>query len=275
MAYNLPPPGGDVHEGGPGFGGGFPGLGFPGAGFGKSFNLDVGGGFGFPGFGGFGGGLPGYGGVPYVPVTPLGGLWGFKGDLIVPMVAIGVAIFILLLIVLAVKYALAWKLQVLDDLGGVKNKWRREAGTAPAEQLEDNNLNRLADIVSAAIYSEGCSRRILCEIGRYARDGKQYPSLIRLLELVVPEEYHESFLIVRQSAEGEFTCAENYPCGGTEWTKNTQNEIDVVGKSSKPTTATSNQTNSSSTPTDSLLSNSSTATTPAPSVFGKFKRAVF
>jgi len=274
MSYNLPPPGGDVGPdvGGPGFGGGFPGGfggGFPGLGFGKSFNFDVG--AGFPGFfgGGFPGGLGGFGG-PYVPVTPLGGLWGFKGDLIVPIVAIGVAIFILLLIVLAVKYALAWKLQVLDDLGGAK-KWRREAGTAPAEHLEDNNLNRLADIVSAAIYSEGCSRRILCEIGSYAGNGQQYSSLIRLLELVVPEEYHESFLIVRQSAEGHFNCAEQYPCGGTEWKQNapSQNEIDVTGNSTKP--VISNQTQS----TVPTQSSSATGTTPAPSVFGKFKRAVF
>lgn len=94
------------------------------------------------------------------------------------MVAIGVAIFILLLIVLAVKYALAWKLEVLNDIGGGR-KFLRSAGDAPAPQLQDDNLNRLADIVSAAVYSEGCSRRILCEIGTYAREGKQYPSLIR------------------------------------------------------------------------------------------------
>jgi len=273
MSYNLPPPGGDIGpEVGPGFGGGFPGIGFPGAGFGKSFNLDVGGGFGLPGI--FGGGIPGWG-APYVPVTPLGGLWGFKGDLIVPMVAIGVAIFLLLLIVLAVKYALAWKLTVLDDLAGGAKRLRREAGTAPAEQLEDNNLNKLADIVSAAIYSEGCSRRILCEIGSYAKNGHQYPSLIRLLELVVPEEYHESFLIVRQSAEGNFNCAEEYPCGGTEWNKKEQtNVVDVTGdvKASKP--AASNQTTTTTTPAVTT-SSGSTSTTPAPNVFGKFKRAMF
>lgn len=73
MAYNLPPPGADGPDGG--FGGGFPGL-FPG--FGKSFNLDAGAGFGFPGLWGGGGGFPGW--TPYVPVTPLGGLWGFKGN---------------------------------------------------------------------------------------------------------------------------------------------------------------------------------------------------
>jgi len=271
MSYNLQPPVGDVGpDVGPGFGGGFPGIGFPGAGFGKSFNLDVGGGFGLPGI--FGGGLPGWA-TPYVPVTPLGGLWGFKGDLIVPMVAIGVAIFILLLIVLAVKYALAWKLSVLDDLAGGGKRLRREAGTAPAEHLEDSNLNKLADIVSAAIYSEGCSRRILCEIGSYAKNGQQYPSLIRLLELVVPEEYHESFLIVRQSAEQNFNCAEEYPCGSTEWSNKEQtNVVDVTGDKKAPKPAGSNQTTTVPAVT---ASNSSAGTTPAPSVFGKFKRAVF
>jgi len=266
----LPASVGDI---GPDIGPGGLAGGFPGLGFGKSFNFDVGGGYGLPGLGLGGGGW----GAPYVPVTPLGGLWGFKGDLIVPMVAIGVAIFILLLIVLAVKYALAWKLQVLDDLGGGK-KWRREAGSAPAEHLEDNNLNKLADIVSAAIYSEGCSRRILCEIGSYAKNGRQYPSLIRLLELVVPEEYHESFLIVRKSAEGDFNCAEDYPCGGTEWNRQpTSNEIDS-GSTMKPVNPMkpgSAMQPGASSQTPPSPSNSSTGTTPAPSVFGKFKRAMF
>jgi len=275
MSYNLASAGGDIGpDGGPGFGGGLPGIGFPGAGFGKSFNFDAGGGFGLPALPGiFGGGIPGWG-APYLPVTPLGGLWGFKGDLIVPMVAIGVAIFILLLIVLAVKYALAWKLSVLDDLAGGAKRLRREAGTAPAEHLEDNNLNKLADIVSAAIYSEGCSRRILCEIGSYAKNGQQYPSLIRLLELVVPEEYHESFLIVRQSAEGNFKCAEQFPCGGTEWNnKDETNVVDVTGdgKASKP--VASNQT--TTIPAVTTNSSSTGTTTPVPNVFGKFKRAMF
>lgn len=100
-----------------------------------------------------------------------------SGDLIVPIVAIGVAIFILLLIFFAVKYALAWKISAFDELAG--NKFRRDIGDVPAEHLADDNLNRLADIVSAAIYSEGCSRRILCEIGAYTRGGPQYSSLIR------------------------------------------------------------------------------------------------
>lgn len=77
MAYNLPPPPDGGLDGGPGFGGGLPGIGFPG--FGKSLSLDYGAGFGFPGIGGLGGGFPGGGYAPYVPVTPLGGLWGFKG----------------------------------------------------------------------------------------------------------------------------------------------------------------------------------------------------
>jgi len=77
MAYNLPPPpidgGGPIPDLG---GGGIP-FGFPG--FGKSFNLDVGAGYGLPGGGFIGGGFPGWA-SPYVPVTPLGGLWGFKGN---------------------------------------------------------------------------------------------------------------------------------------------------------------------------------------------------
>ncbi|ODN03135.1 hypothetical protein Ocin01_03546 [Orchesella cincta] len=273
MAYNLPPP--PLDGGGPDFGGGIP-FGFPG--FGKSFNLDVGAGFGGPGAGFFGGGFPGWGG-PYVPVTPLGGLWGFKGDLIVPIVAIGVAIFILILIVLAVKYALAWKLEVLDDLAGNK-KWKREAGDAPAVQLQDSNLNKLADIVAAAVYSEGCSRRILCEIGTYARDGKQYPSLLRLMELVVPEEYQGSFTVVRQSAEGQFDCSEHYPCG--DKSKNppnpADNEVDTSPNNQSKPVPEDSQSSASGNATTPASSSPTFGTTPAPSgpqaVFGKFKRAM-
>ncbi|CAL8129542.1 unnamed protein product [Orchesella dallaii] len=294
MAYNLPPP---PFEGGApipdlgGLGGGIP-FGLPG--FGKHFNLDVGGGFGLPGGGGgIGGGFPGW--SPYVPVTPLGGLWGFKGDLIVPIVAIGVAIFIFILIVLAVKYALAWKLEVLDDIAGNK-KWKREAGDAPAVHLQDNNLNKLADIVAAAVYSEGCSRRILCEIGTYAREGKQYPSLLRLMELVVPEDYQGSFSVVRESAEGAFHCADNYPCGDNKKSQPqnpADNEINdtPIDNQTKPvpdfpdfqSPATGNGT--TSTITNSTITNSTTTnststpfpTTPAPTgtqaLFGKFKRS--
>jgi len=151
MAYNLPPPPDGGLDGGPGFGGGFPGIGFPG--FGKSLSLDYGAGFGFPGIGGLGGGFPGGGYAPYVPVTPLGGLWGFKGDLIVPIVAIGFAIFIFILIVLAVKYALAWKLEVLEGLAGAKGQVFTRS--APAPHLQDEHLNTLAQTVTGAIDSEG------------------------------------------------------------------------------------------------------------------------
>jgi len=276
MAYNLPPP--PIDGGGPipDLGGGIP-FGFPG--FGKSFNLDVGAGYGLPGGGFFGGGFPGWA-SPYVPVTPLGGLWGFKGDLLVPIVAIGVAIFILVLIVLAVKYALAWKLEVLDDLAGNK-KWKRDAGDAPAVQLQDSHLNKLADIVAAAVYSEGCSRRILCEIGTYARDGKQYSSLVRLMELVVPEEYQGSFTVVRQSAEGQFDCSDHYPCGDKQKPppNPADNEItvDTPNNSTKPVPNDA-QSSASGNQTDATTPSVPFGTTPAPTgpqaLFGKFKRSM-
>jgi len=278
--------------GGPGLGG-LGGLGGPGfGGFGKSLNLDIVGGGGFPGFGGgfpgFGGGFPGFG-APYVPVTPLGGLLSFNGDLVVPIVAIGVAIFIFIMIVLAVKYALAWKLEVLDDLTGSKGlKFRRAVGDAPAEHLTDHNLNQLADIVAAAIYSEGCSRRILCEMGSFARQAKQTTSLLKLMELVVPKDYQGSFQIVTDAAEGNFECALKYPCGDVNYQRKQaqlnklnpkDNEIDDSVTPLQPASSSSNQTSAnqgSPNQANNATGFNATATTPAPAaqnIFGKFKRS--
>lgn len=89
-----------------------------------------------------------------------------------PIVAIGVALFLLVLIVMAVKYALAWKLSVLDDLSGSK-KWRRDIGSAAAPQLEDDYMIQLAKVVTSAIYSGSCSDRMICEVGAFARGNAQ------------------------------------------------------------------------------------------------------
>lgn len=90
-----------------------------------------------------------------------------------PMVAIGVALFLLVLIVLAVKYALAWKLSVLEDIAGGPKKWKREAGSAAAPQLEEDYMIQLAKIVTSAIYSGSCSDRMICEVGAFARGNAQ------------------------------------------------------------------------------------------------------
>lgn len=196
-------------------GGGFGGIGgFPGVGGGAGLNLDVGGGFGLPGAGLLGG-IPGWSGWngPYIPSTPLGALGGIKGDLIVPIVVVGVALFLLLLIVLVVKAALAWKLSLLADLADGPKKWRRDAGTAAAPQLDDDRMIELARVVMSAIYSESCTRRMLCEIGSYARETKELTSLLRVVEPMVPSDYIPSVEIIRSSAEGSFECAKQFPCG--------------------------------------------------------------
>jgi len=164
----------------------FPGLG---AGFGKSLNLDVDGGAfagaGIPPIGpgvgvppGIGGApwLGGFGGVPYVPVTPLGALGGVKGDLLVPIVAVGVAFFLLILIILAVKAALTWKLSLLSGLAS--KKFRRDTMTSGGPPEEDQ-LNRLANMVLSAIQSQSCAQNMICQIGIYAGAQQGLPSLLR------------------------------------------------------------------------------------------------
>lgn len=189
------------------------GFGFPGAGVGGGLNVDFGGGIGVPGLGLLGG-LPGWGGWggPYIPVTPLGALEGFKGDLIVPIVSVGVALFLLVLIVLAVKYALAWKLSILEDLSAAK-KFKREVGTAPAPQLEDDYMAQLAKIVTTAIYSNSCSDRMICEVGTLARgNAATLRGVIALVESYIPANYRSYLDIMKSSAEGSFDCAAKYQC---------------------------------------------------------------
>lgn len=129
----------------------------------------------------FSGGVPypGFGGFPYVPVTPLGALGGVKGDLVVPIVAVGVAIFILIIIVMAVKAALALKLKILaggmDMLG---KKFKRDTLSTGGPPGEDQ-INHLAILVLSAIQSQSCAQNIICHIGAYTRSQQGLPSLIR------------------------------------------------------------------------------------------------
>jgi len=199
----------------PAVGGGFPvdglgGLGL-GAGLGKSLNVDISGGAGLGGLPFLGGlGLGGLGGgVPYVPVTPLGALEGFKGDLIVPIVIVGVAVFLLLLIVLAVKFAIAFKLSLLKGKEFRRDTTSGGSGGPPQE----DDLNELAHIVLTAIQSQSCAQNVVCELGILARDRQGLPSLLRILSTLVPDSVQEPLNILRGAAEGSFKCDEKYACG--------------------------------------------------------------
>jgi len=211
----------------------FPGLG---AGLGKSFNLDVGGGIG-GGLGGLGlGGLGGMGGVPYVPVTPLGGYWGFKGDLLVPIVAVGFALFILVVIVLAIKAALAWKLDLLAGKKAGGGKFFRRDASETTEQMgakhpEENQLNELAHMVLTAIQSQTCAQKVVCDIGTYARERDGLANLLRILESMVPQSMAGPLSILRTSAEGKFDCTDKYPCGPDN---NSKPKTEDASKESKP-----------------------------------------
>jgi len=202
----VDPIGGPVPVGGVG-GFGIPGIG---AGIGKNLNVDIGGGL-FGGlplggiFGGFGGG------VPYVPVTPLGALAGFKGDLVVPIVIIGTAIFLLLIVVLAVKFALAFKLSLLKS-----GKFRRDTAdnTMGGGLPQEDELNSLAHMVLTAIQTQSCAQNMICELGILARERQGLASLLRILQTLVPTVLQGPLTILRDSAEGSFKCEVKYPCGG-------------------------------------------------------------
>jgi len=207
--------------------------GFPGAGAGVEGNLglDIGGGLGggFPGL--FGGGFPGWG-SPYIPITPLGALGGIKGDLLVPIVAIGVALFLLVIIVLAVKMALAWKLSVLDDLTHGPKKWRRDIGSGAAPQLDNDYMIQLAKVVTSAIYSGSCSDRMICEVGAFARgNADQLDSIVKLVESFIPASYHSSLDILRTSAKGTFDCGQQYQCGAGSSSSPSKHEQDQPSNS--------------------------------------------
>jgi len=201
-------------------GGGFGGFGgFPGAGYGGALNVDAsgGGGFGFPGLGFPGAGFPGWG-SPYIPITPLGALGGIKGDLLVPMFAVGVALFLLVIIVVAVKAALAWKLSVLQDIASGPKKWRRDdAASAAAPQLQPDYMAQLAKVVTSAIYSGGCNERMICEAGVLGRgNADQLDWVNRIVGSYIPATYKSYLDTLLASAKGNFDCAQQYPCNKAE-----------------------------------------------------------
>jgi len=171
-------------------------------------------GMGFPGMGAFSApwGGDGFGwGAPYVPVTPLGGLWGLKGDLLLPIVGIGFAIFILILIILAVRYALAWKLDLLSGISNTRLNLRDIDPTAETP-LDTDYMNQLTAIVLPAIVSKGCNDRLMCELGSMARERQELPSLFKFLEDLAPQYLHDPLSILRISAEKPIVCATVYPC---------------------------------------------------------------
>jgi len=186
--------------------------------------MDPAGGGGFPAGGPFGAfTTPGMGGgwgdgfgwgAPYVPVTPLGGLWGLKGDLLLPIIGVGFAIFILILIILAVKYALNWKMDALSDLSGVGHRYGRST-VDPVQQntvQDPDYINQLSAIILPAIVSKGCNDRLMCELGSMARERQELPALFKFLEDTVPNYLHDPMAILRTSAEKPIECAKVYPC---------------------------------------------------------------
>jgi len=261
-----------------GFGGVPPyaaGYGIPlgaGAGLGGGLNIDAGGGLGFGAPGLLGGVPPGWGGWsgPYVPVTPLGALEGFKGDLLVPVITIGVAIFLLVLIVMAVKYALMWKLSVLEDLGGSK-KFVREAPTAAAPQLQDDYLIPLAKLVTDAIYSGSCSERMVCQVGAMARgNAETVNALSTLVKSYLPTSFQSYLNNLKSSSEGAFDCSQRYPCG------HDQSGNPTSTTTPSPTTSSSQGTTPRPSFNDVVNNSSSTnEVRPPPSKFGKFRRGAY
>lgn len=100
------------------------------------------------------------------------------------------------------------------------------------------------------------------------------------MELIVPESYHESFHVVQSSAEGDFDCAVQYPCGDvgnpTHQSADSINAIDVNKGKTDGQKATSPGTSNATNPfTAEVPPPTTPETTPAPSVFGKFKRSIF
>lgn len=184
------------------------------AGFGGGLGFDASAAAGLlGGLGGLGGPWGGAGGyTPYIPVTPLGALESYKGDLIYPIVAVGVALFILLIIVLAVKAALAWKLSLLDDLTGrARRDVTSNANAIPPSQ-NDEQMNWLTKTIMTALENENCSQKVVCLMGSYAK-GTSVPSYMTWLESYMAEDYRDSFDLFKKSAEGTLDCS-RYKCGG-------------------------------------------------------------
>jgi len=189
----------------------FPGLG---GGFSKNIELDGGAGAGIPGggIGGFPGGVGSPGGFagwggPYVPVTPLGALGGIKGDLLIPIVVVGMAAFLLLVIVLAVKAALSWKMQMLNDVAGGGPRFARDASEAGT--VDQTEVDRITTLFYNALTQNCWTQRMLCEVGKM---GKDYVPMIEMVKVVTPQSMIPVLDVVKDSAQSEEKCEHKFPC---------------------------------------------------------------
>jgi len=141
-------------------------------------------------------------------VTPLGAYGAFKGDLILPIVAIGVALFILIIIVLAVKAALLWKVNLISSMVGGPRLRRG----APEPQVQNQEyMTQLTGIVMNALDSESCLDRIICSIGAYG-SGSAWPNYVSMLESMMSEDYQHKIALVKDCADGKVK-PEKFPCG--------------------------------------------------------------
>ncbi|KAI9556666.1 hypothetical protein GHT06_016456 [Daphnia sinensis] len=146
--------------------------------------------------------------------SPLGTLAAYKGDLIYPVFTIG---FFLLGVVVVVKILLTLigllgaKLfhgfipRSFDDLLERKRRSIDEVEDSPIDQAK---LDGLTAVIMAALDSQQCQQRLMCELGDFVQQYDSAHLLASLAERLAPEDYAAHVKAFKNAGQ----CQE-YKCG--------------------------------------------------------------
>ncbi|XP_057374065.1 uncharacterized protein LOC130694942 [Daphnia carinata] len=162
--------------------------------------------------------------------SPLGTLAAYKGDLIYPVFTIG---FFLLGVVVVVKILLTLigllgaKLfhgfipRSFDDL--LERKRRSIDDNSPIDQAK---LDGLTAVIMAALDSQQCQQRLMCELGDFVQQYDSAHLLANLAERLAPEDYAAHVKAFKNAGQ-----CEEYKCGqSSSSTSNVQPGNDVATK---------------------------------------------
>lgn len=160
-------------------------------------------------------------GTGYVAQTPLGAIKGVIGDLIVPIIIVGVVIFAILGVVWLFAVLFNFKLDLLNQLFGGSSSSSTRPKRA-ADTLNDQ-INQLTNVVLSAISSGQCMERILCESGLMFSSNKDLSTKIfGAVEKLVPADAQASLKVLSDAAQGLTKSCEKYVCFASNTGSTTQ-----------------------------------------------------
>ncbi|XP_046439007.1 uncharacterized protein LOC124190425 [Daphnia pulex] len=169
--------------------------------------------------------------------SPLGTLAAYKGDLIYPVFTIGfflVGVVVVVKVLLSLVALLGAKLfhgfipRSIDDLL-TGNRKRRSIDEVDDTPLDQAKLDGLTAVVMAALDSQQCQQRMICELGSFVQKYDSVHLIAGLAERLVPENYVEQVRAFQNTGQ-----CDDYKCGQSSSTvASTSPEVKPEASSSK------------------------------------------